>query len=349
MKAIGRALDGASRQQTAVNSQDKRTSKDSTTMGTGRKFGWRSILGIIFIVGASNSMRNPPAQHDLPSIVGYLIAIFVFVFIGAWLLISDLAKRPRRALFILSLGLLLLAGAGAAIASAIYNVQRSAESHEKFGNALRAFTNDARHYVEGGGSGTPPTMKPTGDATYDLAGRFLNDFYQEFLGVIVAMNKELDGLEEKDVFAASILTNKASLETEARKRIDSERIIEKYRNDVPGAIDAFRQKAASYNISNQQKKAVLGAFDDLRPKVSHQFETMFDLRKRKEKAELDFLYLMAGNEYELKNGKISFHSEMARQKYHDLTESIEDTAKDIAAFQKRQLEVLNAGIQKLSQ
>jgi hypothetical protein len=59
---------------------------------------------------------------------------------------------------------------------------------------------------------------------------------------------------------------------------------------------------------------------------------------------------MAGafNEYKLNSGKISFNNATVRQGYRELTKDVEDTAKDIAVFQKKQLEDLNAGIQKVS-
>jgi hypothetical protein len=148
------------------------------------------------------------------------------------------------------------------------------------------------------------------------------------------------------------LSTKTGLEAEARKRIESQRIIEKYRNGLlPHAIDAFRQKAATYNIPDKQKQDIMRGFEAARPTFSHQSETMCNLLEKKERTELDFLNFMASayNEYELKDGKIFFHSATVRQRYPELAKSVEDTAKDIAAFRKEQLEKANSNIQKLSQ
>ena len=101
----------------------------------------------------------------------------------------------------------------------------------------------------------------------------------------------------------------------------------------------------------EQKKDMMSALDDIRPKFSNQYETMFNLLGKKEKTELDFLYFMNGafNEYDLKDGKISFRNAMTRQRYRELTKSITDTAEETAAFRKEWLDSLNTNIQKLSQ
>jgi hypothetical protein len=78
----------------------------------------------------------------------------------------------------------------------------------------------------------------------------------------------------------------------------------------------------------------MNAWEDIRPKLSHQYETLFNLLGKKEKTEFDFLSFMAGtsNEYKLKDGKISFNNAAAGQRYGELTKDIDDTAKKIAAF-----------------
>jgi hypothetical protein len=262
--------------------------------------------------------------------------------IGVWLMISYWAKRPIRALVIVGLGWLLV------VVAVAFTLEKSAESNKHFGNSMRAFANDAQHYIGAGGS--PPTFKPTGDAANDLFGRVMNDLSQEIYPVMARMNAELNSLREKDVYETSVLTNTASLETEARKRIEGQRIIEKYRHDLPNAFEAFRQKLASYNVPDAQKKNAVAGFEDARAYFSQKSETMFNLLGKKEKTELDFLRFMDGtfNEYELKDGKISFHNAMARQTYQGLTKSIDDTAKEIGAFRKEQLDGVNANIQKLS-
>src|SRR6266404_8043907 len=157
------------------------------------------------------------------------------------------------------------------------------------------------------------------------------------MSIINGLNKELDALGEKGVFETSVLSNKASLDTEAAKRIEGQRIIAKYRTDFPRTIDAFRQRlASSTELTNEQKKGAIAGLEASRQKVSQQYETMFNLLGNKEKAEYDFLSFMGGafNEYQLRDRKISFNSTIVRERYHELAKEIEDTTKQTAAFSK---------------
>jgi hypothetical protein len=54
------------------------------------------------------------------------------------------------------------------------------------------------------------------------------------------------------------------------------------------------------------------------------------------------------NDYELRDGKILFHNAGARQRYQEFAKSIADTAREIVAFRKEQLDGVNANLQKLS-
>ena len=177
--------------------------------------------------------------------------------------------------------------------------------------------------------------------------KFANDLFQEFAAAIVAMNRELKILDEKNVFDPSVLSNKTSLEAEARKRIESQRIIEKFRNDLPHALDLFRQKAAVYNISDEQKQALMSGFEKVRPNLSHQGETICNLLQKRDRSELDFLNFMASadNEYELKDGKVFFRSPRAAQ----LAKSVEDSAWEVDAAIREWRNNLKTNIRELSQ
>jgi hypothetical protein len=342
MKAVAKALDEAGHQQGQATA-----SKTSTTTGTLKKSVWRLVGGCLLLAGASNSLRNPSPEiwsGDPVSKITYFAVGLLLAGIGAGLAISYLAKRPRGALLIMSVAWLLI------VASMVYSVLKSSESNNRFGNAVRAFSEDANQYWEDGAKGNPPTLKATGDATNDSVGRVINGVFQEIAPVIANMNRELGALEEKGVFETSVLSNKTTLETEARKRIDSQRAIARYRNDLPRAFDGFQKKLESYNMPDNEEKNALAGFQDARATFSQKSETMFNLLGKKEKAEFDFLSFMAGafNEYKLNNRKISFQNPVIGQRYGELAKNVEDTAEEIAAFRKEWGNDLNANIQKLS-
>jgi uncharacterized protein YoxC len=352
MKAVGRALDETYHQQPPASPQDKPPKQASATTGTRTKSIWRLVGGMVLLLGAFNNLShnlpNDPSRHDLTYVITFLVVNLLLAATGVWLVVSFLRSGRKRSDAWIALPLLIVSACFLLLSvGVVYNLQKSKESNKQFGNSLRAFTNDVQRYSEEGHTGNFPTVKSTGNADVDLVARVINDLFQE----IASINKELDGLEEKGVFETSVLSNKTSLETEAHKRIEGQQIIEKYQNDLPHAFDTVRQKLASYNIPDDQKKNAMAALGDVRPNFSRQSEQMFNLLEKNEKAELDFLYFMEGafNEYELKDGKIFFHSAVARQRYHELAKSVDDTAKGVAAFRKEQLEKANSNIQKLSQ
>ena len=161
------------RQQPARSPQET-TPQPSTIKGTRKKFAWRSVVGVLLLAGVSNSMRNlHPSPQDNPGYAsGYLTVDLLFVAAGLGLIIYDWVKRPKRALLILGVCWLL------AVAAVAYGVHKSAESKKQFGNAMQAFANDARNYVEAGRTGDFPTIKPTGNPDVDLMTRNMNGFFK---------------------------------------------------------------------------------------------------------------------------------------------------------------------------
>jgi curved DNA-binding protein CbpA len=184
----------------------------------------------------------------------------------------------------------------------------------------------------------------------DVVGRGMDDLVQEFTAANNGMMGQLRALDEREVLAPDVLSNKTILEAEARKRIEAQRIIEKFRNDLPYALDAVRQKAASYNISDEQKQALMSGFEKARPHLSLQIETICNLWEKRERSELDFLHFMASayNKYELKDGKVFFRSATSGQRYSEFVKSFENSDKEIDAARKEWLNI-KTNIRKLSQ
>ena len=185
----------------------------------------------------------------------------------------------------------------------------------------------------------------------DVLGRSMDDLVQEFAAAVAGMSRQLSALDEKNVLEPYVLSNQTSLEAEVRKRIEGQRIIEKFRNDLPHTLDAMRQKAASYNISDEQKRVLVSRFEKARPNFFLESERICNLLEEREKSELDFLNFMASasyNESELKDGKVLLHTPRATQ----LANRVENSAKAVeAAIQNgpTNLNNLKTNIRRLSQ
>jgi len=238
INAAGRALDETYHQQRTAHPpnpdiQNKPPKQASAKTGTSTKSVWRLVGGMFLLAGVFNNLSHNlphnPRKHDLTYVITYVVLNLLLAGTGVWLVSSylrtgrKLSKRSRRMVLILSVGLLLF------VLGAAHYLQKSAESNKQSGDALRAFGNDVHRYVEAGGTGNFPTIKPTGDAATDLIGRCMNDLFQDAGSFFGGMNRELNALKEKGVFETSVLSDKRSLETESRKRL--QRIqIERWKN-----------------------------------------------------------------------------------------------------------------------
>ena len=353
MKAVGRALDETYRQQRPANPQDKTTPKASATTGIQKKSVWRLIVGAIILGAESNSLRNHVmTSHDPAYVITYWALNLLIVAIGVWLVVSYLSKRPRRTLLILSVSWLLFA------VGAAYYLQKSKESNKQFATALRQFANDAQNYVEGGSTGKTPSFKSTGDPVNDQILQLLSEFYQSVLPVFADMGKKLGDLETQDDAFKAVVSSKAGLrakfETEVRKQIESERVIQNTRNDLTRAVNAFLQNVALPNVSRQQRGQIRrGLEDGIKTTFNAQCEMMFTLLEKKEKAKLEaFDFLVAACDYtEFKEGKTGANallfSTATRQRIDELLKRADSAAEEVNAFQKKQSENTKAKIDQL--
>ena len=226
--------------------------------------------------------------------------------------------------------------ARSAVAGMGYRMQSNIAGHrlnKQFGNVLQEFADDAEKSLD---TGVLPKFKPPGDKTLDSEILVLNDILQEAFSVMGRINEELDNVNEKPVFDPLVLSSRASLKAEAEKRVESQRIIQKWQPELPRAIfDAIAKKVASYNRSDKQE--IIRAIERARPKLFHQSETICNLRDKKEAAELAFLSFMASNDYQSKDGEVRFPTQAASQQYLRLSQNIQDNADEMEAFRQQTL------------
>lgn len=236
-------------------------------------------------------------------------------------------------------------------ALALYSHQQASkrrESNRQFATTARAFATDAQRYVEEGGTGQIPKARSTGDRTSDEILQRLNDLTQAVAPVFAKMNKQISALQAKDVFDTSVLLNRTTLETEARKRTESQRIAQKTRTDLAQAVNSVLQTKPQNN-SEQSEQIQRGFENGIRTNLSPQWEKILTLLENKETAEFNFLTFMAGvrDEYELKGGKISFQTTASREKYNALAKNAEKTATELEALRTQMLDAQARNLEKL--
>jgi hypothetical protein len=197
-------------------------------------------------------------------------------------------------------------------------------------------------------NGDVPRMKATGNTDIDATLEPMN------FGSMNRMETEIAALQQEDVFSLSVLGTKSSVESEVRKRDESQDIVEGCRKGVPSMIDAARAQYASLRASDEAKRGAVRGFDSAMSVQRPQLDQMFSLRLRREKAESDFLRFMLGalDDYQVNKESISFRTPSNSKEYQKLTRAIQDAIKDAETFQKRQMDALEAAkskIQKLAQ
>jgi hypothetical protein len=210
-------------------------------------------------------------------------------------------------------------------------------------NAIE-FASNASKVVQQGNTGAFPNIKPSGNANKDALLQPLNDFTKELVQVVGNMNQGIEALQERPVFETALLTNKSGLETEVRKRIRGQEIIEKCKQSVAPIIEATRQRYELVDAPEKDRRSALRGFEESIQKKASDREMFFRLSLQQQKVELDFLQFMARayEDYRFQEEKISFGSRENSQKYQKLATSIETTENELEAFRKKQADSFNA-------
>jgi hypothetical protein len=191
-------------------------------------------------------------------------------------------------------------------------------------------------------TGATPQMKPIGDANFDRAAEQMNAFFRDLSDHLGRMEDEISQLKQENVFSREVLHQSDRIQAETQKRLRSKAILERYQKGVPAIIDSARKRLSSMPLAEDIKRGALAGFENgIR---NSKFDQVFVVRSRIETAELDFLQFMQAtfNDYQLSENKITFNTPLNRKRYGELVQAIKLANADAEAFQKRQLDSLEA-------
>jgi hypothetical protein len=207
--------------------------------------------------------------------------------------------------------------------------------------------NSLQQFIQGGATGDIPEFKPTGDTDTDTFFQATRDFYAEYLQGWRTMRQELEALQETDIFADLVLTNKPTLESEIQKRIAGQQIVENFTTNAMPMLENLKVKYASLNLSEEFRQGVLKGIDRWIP----QYRAMFAASINSQKADEDLLQFLDNNfqDYELKDGKILFGSIPTEQQYDALAKKVQDASVEAQEFQKRGMAAVEASKATLQQ
>lgn len=168
------------------------------------------------------------------------------------------------------------------------------------------------------------------------------------------MEDEIDALHREHVFSLPMLSKQSSIEAEIQKAVESQKIIERYRNGFPALVESARVKySSSRKMSPGWERALLD-FEKMLSERLPSYQEMFSLRLRRENAESEFLRYMAAvfSDYKVSEKAIGFKTPSNSKRYNELGQAIEDAIKEGDAFRQRQFEAVEAAkaqVQKLAQ
>jgi len=284
--------------------------------------------GYVIFSGLNGSHWNQsnPGERSY-EITKMIIGLVVFLFFA-----GSAASSARKGykLFIFSVVCVICTAIGA------YNFfdarhkaqEKAAESDRQLANELTSL----QEFFKNGAVGDIPEFKPTGDKEEDALLQTLNDFYRKYVQIYREMNGKLQALDERSIFDDLLLTNKPSLESEIRKRIVGQQIIEAFTTSAVLMLEDARKRCKSQNVSDD---GALKSFDESVP----QFKAMFASWIKIQKNDQEFLQFLDDNftDYKLEDGKIMFGSSTNVQKYAELAKNVQDAITEAEGFQTRAL------------
>jgi hypothetical protein len=302
---------------------------------------------VMCVVLKDANLSNPKAVEKLTELIG---RILIVAGIFGWIAWSGSGKRKGYGFFTFSLVCTVMTFVSAYYfqVGAEQGKQRQKESTRQMAASLhdliQQVTND----------NATMQLKTTGDASMDAAMQPLLELMNDFRRALGKMETEIAELNQIDVFSPAVVTNKAVIESEMRKRDASQAIIQKYQRDFPSTIESARKRYGTLNVSEDVRKGALTGFDNSMKVQGPAVDAMYGFRLLREKAEQDILRFLSKefNSYSVLNKKVTFEAAAKQQEYGRLCRALETVIQEAETFQRRQVEATEAAktqLNKLSQ
>ena len=215
-------------------------------------------------------------------------------------------------------------------------------------NTLGFYTN-AMEFMQQGGTGSPPSVKFTGDPVNDAITQLMRDFVSGSAARFSRMNEEIDALGRREVFEDAVLTNKDALSDEIRKRDDSLKVLEKSRGALASIGAECQSKLEVPGLNEDQRRQMLQDFDNFLKSSQPKYNSVLDARARKDRADEQFLAFLSSvfSDYRLEDGKIRFASDQHLAKYKELAKEVTDASAELDTMAKKLMEEAEVGKSKI--
>lgn len=273
---------------------------------------------------------------------GKMIGGLLIISFAIWLAIREMKGKTEK-LFACSVILATVTAIGTYY---FLDARHKAQEKATESNRLEVDNvNSLEKFIQGGATGDIPEFKPTGDSDRDAFVLTARDFNTEYFQGWRKTGADIEALQEISISDCLLFTNKLYLEPQIQNRIAGQQIIAKFKTNALSMIENFKQKCAKLSVTEEYKQGILKSLD----KMSPQYEAMFDASIKSQKTDQALLQFLHDNfeDYEFKDGAISFTTAAKRQKYDELAKDVLDANAEAEELQKRGLAAVEAAKAKL--
>ena len=167
----------------------------------------------------------------------------------------------------------------------------------------------------------------------------VTEFSNNLIEAVEKRDRGIAGLQERDIYDLSLLTNKTAMEAEMQKRLQGQEFVNLFKTNVDEIIENTRRRYDQINAPEKDKMKSLHGFEQSITAKAPERENSYRLLIAQQKGEYDYLQFLVDSfkDYQIKDGKIYFSTDEALAGYNNHLKSIDDTEKEIADLRKAML------------
>jgi len=303
-----------------------------------------AILFIIILVTSLPISNWPSLTPEDRSVLvgrpmGNLAKIALIAGLGCW---PEKRKGYKLLWFsvILTLGMAVMAYSSSVRAYRNRNTATQSLTH------VRTVLSNTLTFATQGATGSLPAVPSTGNRVDDMVLHYTHDMLEAIMPPLTGVSQRIQSLQERSVFDHAVLTNSLDLDAELQKRIQAQRIIADAQESERKALEGFQEYLSSRAVSTEDEKGVIRGLQQSIRKNASSWLQVFELLRRKENADMDFLNFMASarDDYILQNGSIVFGSATNSEKYAYLATRATSAQNDMDEARSLFLETAKSGV-----
>ena len=322
------------------------TPKKLYLAGTGFLF-----LGIIIIVWMFKGVDFSSGDPD--KVTSLMAAMILKPILGAaalaWTVHGLFGKRKGYMFLVFAITwVLVMAWCGIKFREG-FNESRIKSQEEH--NQITTLASNFLGYAQNEKGGSLDKIKASLDGNKNLVLIPVMEFSKSLAEVVEKRDQSIAGLQKRDIYDLSLLTNKPAMQAEMQKRLQSQEFVNIFKTNVNKIIENTRRRYDQINAPEKDKLSSLHGFEQSITAKAPERENSYRLLVAQQKGEYDYLQFMVDSfkDYQIKDGKIYFSTDEALAGYNSHLKTIDDTEKEMADLRKTMLDSTKKTAEQLLQ